>query len=255
MAPCTTAIISNVSEAKQGVAASVNHTTREVGTALGVALFGGLLSASYPDQVATATAGLPGSRARGEPRVGRWGARSGFADGRRRGRGPRGCGAGGVPRRHPRSLPGDDVRDGGGRCDRRALGALRARGSWAAFRSLGGTRHSSQAAASANGVAPVAAQLNGANGATSVNGSGEIRIRQAGPRDRRRRPGGGAREVRGRGLVAHREPDGGHRRPRRRPADARGLRARAPGRSVCADTRDGGAIQARRALGIVDPPD
>jgi EmrB/QacA subfamily drug resistance transporter len=60
MVPCTQAIISNVSEAKQGVAASVNHTTRELGTSLGVALFGGLLSGSYTSNMLSITERLPG---------------------------------------------------------------------------------------------------------------------------------------------------------------------------------------------------
>jgi hypothetical protein len=60
MVPCTQAIISNVSEAKQGVAASVNHTTRELGTSLGVALFGGLLSGKYTSGMLGITEQLPG---------------------------------------------------------------------------------------------------------------------------------------------------------------------------------------------------
>lgn len=59
MAPCTSAILRYVPAAKQGVAAAVNHTTREMGTALGVALIGGVLSAGYRDSVREATAGLP----------------------------------------------------------------------------------------------------------------------------------------------------------------------------------------------------
>lgn len=59
MVPCTEAIISNVPASKQGVAASVNHTTREVGTTLGVALFGGLLSGVYSDQMRAAAEILP----------------------------------------------------------------------------------------------------------------------------------------------------------------------------------------------------
>ncbi|WP_302182755.1 MFS transporter [Paraconexibacter antarcticus] len=59
MVPCTQAIISNVSEAKQGVAASVNHTTRELGTSLGVALFGGLLSGKYTSDMLAITDKLP----------------------------------------------------------------------------------------------------------------------------------------------------------------------------------------------------
>jgi hypothetical protein len=60
MVPCTQAIIRNVSEAKQGVAASVNHTTRELGTSLGVALFGGLLSGKYTSGMLGITEQLPG---------------------------------------------------------------------------------------------------------------------------------------------------------------------------------------------------
>lgn len=59
MAPATSAIISTVPAEKQGVAAAVNHTTREIGTALGVALFGGVLSASYSGGVRAITADLP----------------------------------------------------------------------------------------------------------------------------------------------------------------------------------------------------
>ncbi|UTI63939.1 MFS transporter [Paraconexibacter antarcticus] len=60
MVPCTEAILTNVEPAKQGVAASVNHTTREVGTSLGVALFGGLLSGSYAASMRHITQALPG---------------------------------------------------------------------------------------------------------------------------------------------------------------------------------------------------
>lgn len=70
MVPCTEAIISNVPADKQGVAASVNHTTREVGTTLGVALFGGLLSGVYSDRVKEVTARLPeAARAAGRESV------------------------------------------------------------------------------------------------------------------------------------------------------------------------------------------
>lgn len=60
MVPCTEAILTNVEPAKQGVAASVNHATREVGTSLGVALFGGLLSGFYASSMRTITETLPG---------------------------------------------------------------------------------------------------------------------------------------------------------------------------------------------------
>jgi EmrB/QacA subfamily drug resistance transporter len=59
MVPCTEAIMQNVPASKQGVAASVNHTAREVGTTLGVALVGGLLAGVYSDKMHAATAALP----------------------------------------------------------------------------------------------------------------------------------------------------------------------------------------------------
>lgn len=59
MVPCTEAIISNVPPSKQGVAASVNHTAREIGTTLGVALLGGLLAGIYSDRIQSATKALP----------------------------------------------------------------------------------------------------------------------------------------------------------------------------------------------------
>lgn len=61
MVPCTEAIITNVPAEKQGVAASVNHATREVGTSLGVALFGGLVSGAYAERMHAITASLPPS--------------------------------------------------------------------------------------------------------------------------------------------------------------------------------------------------
>lgn len=59
MAPCTAAIISEAPPEKQGVAAAVNHTTREMGTTLGVALVGGVLTAGYTDNIRAATESLP----------------------------------------------------------------------------------------------------------------------------------------------------------------------------------------------------
>ncbi|KAA1420987.1 MFS transporter [Nocardioides humilatus] len=60
MVPSTEAIITSVPAAQQGVAAAINHSTRELGTALGVALVGGLVSASYTSHVAATAVGLPG---------------------------------------------------------------------------------------------------------------------------------------------------------------------------------------------------
>jgi len=59
MAPCTSAIINNVTADKQGVAAAVNHTTRELGTALGVALLGGVLTAGYRSHIVASLRHLP----------------------------------------------------------------------------------------------------------------------------------------------------------------------------------------------------
>ncbi len=52
--PATSAIMSTVSDDKQGVASAVNDTTREVGAALGIALAGSLLAAKYTDALAPA---------------------------------------------------------------------------------------------------------------------------------------------------------------------------------------------------------
>jgi EmrB/QacA subfamily drug resistance transporter len=59
MVPCTSAIIDNVARHKQGVAAAVNHTTREMGTALGVALIGGVLTSAYTSRIVGITSHLP----------------------------------------------------------------------------------------------------------------------------------------------------------------------------------------------------
>jgi MFS family permease len=59
MVPCTEAIMRNVPAGKQGVGASVNHAAREVGTSLGVALFGGLLAGAYSNHIRDVTAALP----------------------------------------------------------------------------------------------------------------------------------------------------------------------------------------------------
>ncbi|WP_241479783.1 MFS transporter [Mycolicibacterium neoaurum] len=55
-APTTSAIMNTVPDDKQGVASAVNDTTREVGAALGIALAGSLLAATYSE---TLTARLP----------------------------------------------------------------------------------------------------------------------------------------------------------------------------------------------------
>jgi EmrB/QacA subfamily drug resistance transporter len=57
--PATTAIVSSLPAAKQGVASAVNDTAREVGSAFGIAVLGSVLNAGYRDGMATAVAGLP----------------------------------------------------------------------------------------------------------------------------------------------------------------------------------------------------
>lgn len=57
--PATLAITSALPQAKQGVASAVNDTTREVGSALGVAILGALMTDSYKSKMVDATDGLP----------------------------------------------------------------------------------------------------------------------------------------------------------------------------------------------------
>jgi EmrB/QacA subfamily drug resistance transporter len=58
-APTTSAIMSAAPEEKQGVASAVNDATREVGSALGVALAGSILASSYSRQIAAGLAAFP----------------------------------------------------------------------------------------------------------------------------------------------------------------------------------------------------
>lgn len=57
--PATTAIVSSLPAAKQGVASAVNDTSRELGSALGIALLGSVLNAQYRSGVDAAVSGLP----------------------------------------------------------------------------------------------------------------------------------------------------------------------------------------------------
>jgi EmrB/QacA subfamily drug resistance transporter len=57
--PATTAIVSSLPAAKQGVASAVNDTAREVGSAFGIAILGSVLNSTYRDAMAGAVAGLP----------------------------------------------------------------------------------------------------------------------------------------------------------------------------------------------------
>jgi EmrB/QacA subfamily drug resistance transporter len=57
--PATMAITNALPESKQGVASAVNDVSRELGSALGIALLGSLLASGYRDSLAPALAGLP----------------------------------------------------------------------------------------------------------------------------------------------------------------------------------------------------
>ncbi len=63
MSPSTAAITSSLPDEKQGVAASLNDTVRELGAAVGIALIGSVLNAAYRTNVEAAAAGLPGEAA------------------------------------------------------------------------------------------------------------------------------------------------------------------------------------------------
>jgi EmrB/QacA subfamily drug resistance transporter len=57
--PATTAITASLPESKQGVASAVNDLSRELGSALGIAVLGSLLTTSYRAGIAPALVGLP----------------------------------------------------------------------------------------------------------------------------------------------------------------------------------------------------
>ena len=60
MTPGTTAITGSLPVEEQGVASALNDTVRELGTAVGVALIGSMLSSGYSSSVSKVTAALPG---------------------------------------------------------------------------------------------------------------------------------------------------------------------------------------------------
>lgn len=60
-APATTAIVSALPVAKQGVASSVNDLSREFGSALGIAVLGSVLNSGYRDGLEPYVQGLPPS--------------------------------------------------------------------------------------------------------------------------------------------------------------------------------------------------
>lgn len=57
--PSTTAIVSSLPASKQGVGSAVNDTSRELGSALGIAVLGTVLNESYRNGLHDAVAGLP----------------------------------------------------------------------------------------------------------------------------------------------------------------------------------------------------
>jgi hypothetical protein len=59
MTPATNAIASSLPASKQGVASAVNDTTREIGTALGIAIMGSTFAAGYRHALSAHLAGLP----------------------------------------------------------------------------------------------------------------------------------------------------------------------------------------------------
>jgi predicted MFS family arabinose efflux permease len=59
MTPATNAIVSSLPAAKQGVASAVNDTTREIGTALGIAIMGSMFTSGYHHGIDRHLAGLP----------------------------------------------------------------------------------------------------------------------------------------------------------------------------------------------------
>jgi len=61
--PSTTAITSSLPRSKQGVASAVNDTSRELGSALGIAILGSVLNQGYRDGMLDAVAGLPAEMA------------------------------------------------------------------------------------------------------------------------------------------------------------------------------------------------
>ena len=63
MTPATNAIVSSLPTAKQGVASAVNDTTREIGTALGIAVMGSLFNSGYRRGLSGHLSGVPAAAA------------------------------------------------------------------------------------------------------------------------------------------------------------------------------------------------
>ncbi len=70
MAPATESIMGAVDKERAGVGSATNDTTRELGSALGVAVFGSLISSGYRDSLATRLADIPGGIGSLPPAVG-----------------------------------------------------------------------------------------------------------------------------------------------------------------------------------------
>lgn len=63
MTPATNAIVASLPTAKQGVASAMNDTTREVGTALGIAIMGSLFNVGYRGGLSGHLSGVPAGAA------------------------------------------------------------------------------------------------------------------------------------------------------------------------------------------------
>ena len=70
MAPATDLIMGAVDKARSGVGSATNDAIRELGSALGVAVFGSIVSSRYRDVLSGPIAGLPGGVASLPPAVG-----------------------------------------------------------------------------------------------------------------------------------------------------------------------------------------
>jgi EmrB/QacA subfamily drug resistance transporter len=64
MTPATNAIVASLPTAKQGVASAVNDTTREIGTALGIAIMGSMFNSGYRRALSRHLSGVPSGAAR-----------------------------------------------------------------------------------------------------------------------------------------------------------------------------------------------
>jgi EmrB/QacA subfamily drug resistance transporter len=63
MTPATNAIVTSLPTAKQGVASAVNDTTREIGTALGIAIMGSMFNSGYRRALSGHLSGVPADAA------------------------------------------------------------------------------------------------------------------------------------------------------------------------------------------------